>query len=261
MLRRLFAVALLLAVVLPQTLAAQEPSPGGQKLAVTTMRVLPADAARYEALTEQLANAAREINLDPGYGWFFWNDVFDYMLVYPFENMAYWDDPDQWARQFQGTSAETRVNELFEEFGTITSEVTASEVLETVPNWSHLPDVATSSEQFAFIEVTDIWLKSGTEMEWEALVKDWVDLLAEAEYPYPTIGYRCFFGCGSDALLVTLYDSREAFYGVNSLERLIEANGLGEAFTDIVERYVLMAARQEVSHGAARPGMGYRIVP
>lgn len=260
MLRRLFAVALLLAVVLPQTLAAQEPSPGGQKLAVTTSRLLPADVARYEALTEELAAAAREINLDPGYGWFFWNDVFDYTLVYPFENMAYWDDPDQWARQFQGTSAETKVNELFEGFGTITSEVTVNEIIEAVPNWSYLLDVSTSSEQFAFIEVTDIWLKAGTEMEWEALAKDWVDLLAEAEYPYPTIGYRCFFGCAYNVRLVTLYDSREAFYGANSLDRLIEAKELGAAFTDIVERYVLMAAQQEVSHSAARPDMGYRIV-
>ncbi len=261
MLRRLFAVALLLAVVLPQTLAAQEPSPGGQKLAVTTMRLLPADAARFETVTEQLVAAAREINLDPGYGWFYWNEVFDYALVYPFENMAYWDDADQWARQFQGTSAETKVNELFEEFGTITSEVTVSEIIETVPNWSHLLDVATSSEQFAFIEVTDIWLKAGTEMEWEALVKDWVDLLAEAEYPYPTIGYRCFFGCGYNTRLVTLYDSREAFYGANSLDRLIEAKGLGAAYTDIVGRYVLMAVQQEVRNEGARPNMGYRIVP
>lgn len=261
MLRRFTAVVLLLAVVLPPALSAQEPSPGGQKLMVQTSRVLPTDAARYEALTEELAGIAMEIELDPGYGWWFWNDVFDYQLVYPFENMAYWDDPDQWARQFMGTIADERISELFQEFSTITSEITASEVLETVPNWSYLLDVAGSSEQFAFVEVTDIWLNPGTAMDWEALAKDWVEFLAAAEYPYPVLGYRCMFGCGSNAMLVTLYDNREAYYGVNSLERLVEEKGLGEAFMDIVQRYVQMAARQEISHGAARPGMGYRVVP
>jgi len=39
------------------------------------------------------------------------------------------------------------------------------DVLETVPNWSHMLEEANSSEQSAFIEVTDIWIKSGKEME------------------------------------------------------------------------------------------------
>ncbi len=151
MLRPFLTVALLVATAMPYTAVAQEASPGGQKLYVATFRVLPADAARYEATTEKLVAAAQEINLDAGYGWTYWNDVFDYSLVYPFENMAYWDDPEQWARQFQGTPVEASVNELFAEFGSITSEATALEVLETVPNWSYLLEEATSSEQPAFI--------------------------------------------------------------------------------------------------------------
>ena len=165
MLRPLMAGALLLAVAVPHTAMTQEASPGGQKLMVATSRVLPSDVARFEATTEKLVAAAREVTLDPGYGWFYWNDVFDYWLVYPFENMAYWDDPEQWARQFQGTAVQDKVTELFGEFATISSEVLAVEIVETVPNWSYGLEQAAASEQSDFIEITDIWLKPGKEIE------------------------------------------------------------------------------------------------
>jgi hypothetical protein len=261
MLRRFFAVVLLSAAVLPYAATAQEASPGSSKLNVSVSRVLPADAARYEMLVEELVSVAREINLDPGYGWFFWNNVFDYTLVYPFENMAYWDDPDQWVRQFQGASAETKVNEIFEEFATISLEVISNEILETVPNWSHLLEEAAASEQSAFIEVTDIWIQGGKAMEWDALAQEYASFLAEIEYPYPTIGYRVLFGADERVVYVTLYDSREEFYGVNSLDRLIEAKAGTATWSAMWERYISMAARQEVHSGAARPNMGYRILP
>ncbi len=261
MLRPFLTVALLVAAAMPYTAVAQEASPGGQKLNVVTFRVLPADAARFEATTEKLVAAAQEINLDAGYGWFYWNDVFDYPLVYPIENMAYFDDPEQWVRQFQGTSVEVQVNELFGEFATISMEVTANEILETVPNWSYLLEEAASSEQSAFIEVTDVWIKSGKDMEWDALAQEYAALLAEIEYPYPTIGYRVMFGGAGRMIYVTLYDSREAFYGTNSLDRLIEGTGQTAAWSDLMEKYVAMAVQQEVRHGVAKPKMGYRIVP
>jgi hypothetical protein len=175
--------------------------------------------------------------------------------------MAYWDDPGQWARQFQGTSVEERMNELFGETAPPSMETTASEILETVPNWSHLLDEAGASEQFAFVQVTDVWLKPGKAMEWEEVIKDWVSLLGDAEYPYPVIGYRCMFGCGFDARLVTLHNSREDFYGSNSLNRLVEAKGLGTTRDAILERYVTIATRQLNTQGVARPDMGYRVVP
>jgi hypothetical protein len=261
MLRRSVAAALLLATVLPHALAAQEASPGGQKVNVTDYRLLPSDASRFEAVTEELVNAARGINLDPKYGWFYWNDAFDYTLVYPFENMAYWDDPDQWFRQYQGTAAETKVQELFEEFATIQWEVTENAILETVPNWSYLLEDAVSNEQSAFVMANNIWIKNGSEMEWDALAQDYVALLAEIEYPYPTIGYRVLFGGGAAIRYVTLYDSKVAYYGTNSMDRLVEAKGLTETWNDILERYAMMAAKEDVVHGAAKPNMGYRIVP
>ena len=261
MLRPFLTVALLVAAAMPYTAVAQEASPGGQKLNVAMFRVLPADVVQFEAAVEKLVAAAQEINLDAGYGWFYWNDLFDYSLVYPFENMAYWDDPEQWVRQFQGTSAEAKMNELFEEYATISMEVTANEILETVPNWSYLLEEAASSEQSAFIEVTDIWIKSGKDMEWDALAQEYAALLAEIDYPYPTIGYRVMFGGAGRMIYVTLYDSREAFYGTNSLDRLIEATGQTAAWSDIVEKYVAMAVRQEARHAIAKPNMGYRIIP
>ena len=261
MLRRSIAAALLLAAVLPHAVAAQEASPGGQKMNVTAFRLLPSDASRFEAVTEELVKAAREIDLDPGYGWFYWNDAFDYTLVYPFENMAYWDDPGQWNRQFQGTSAETKVIELFEEFATIQMEVTENAILETVPNWSYLLEEAGSSVQFPFILVNNIRIQNGKEMEWDALAQEYVAFLAEIEYPYPTIGYRVLFGGGDGIRYVTLYDSKVAFNGVNSMDRLVEAKGRTAFWGDILERYALMAAQEEIEHGAAKLNMGYRIVP
>ena len=62
-------------------------------------------------------------------------------------------------------------------------------------------------------------------------------------------------------IYVTLYDSKVAFYGVNSLDRLVEAKGQSAAFDDLVKKYVSIAVRQEMRHAMAKPAMGYRIVP
>ena len=112
-----------------------------------------------------------------------------------------------------------------------------------------------------FIEINDIWIKSGKEMEWDALAQEFVALLTAVEYPYPTIGYRVRFGGAERMIYVTLYDSKEAFFGVNSLDRLIEAKGQTDAADDIWERYVAIARQQETRHAIAKPNMGYRPLP
>jgi hypothetical protein len=62
-------------------------------------------------------------------------------------------------------------------------------------------------------------------------------------------------------IYVTLDDSKEAFFGINSIERLIEATGQTAALSELVEKYLSMAAQQEIRHAMARPDMGYRVLP
>lgn len=252
---------LILGVLLTAALAAapgalaQEEDSEGRVVQVQTWNVEPSDAARFEAAIEKVVEAAGQAGLTRDYGWSFYNELFTYTLVYPVENMAYFDDPDQWMRQFQGTPGEETLNAAFAEFDYVSSKVVANEIAEHLTEWTYEP--AGSDGDYGYAHVDEFWVKSGMDDEFGELVKEFMAFFKEIGYTYPIYGHRVRFGDSGRRVFVTVFDSKEAFYGSRSLDNLIEMKGAGEQWGGLLERFAKVITAAKHSDTEYQPHLSY----
>lgn len=120
-------VTLLALAIVPADVAAQEDE--GSLVQAVAWEISPADAGKWVGAIEKIVSAAKQANLSRNYGWVFYQeDIFRYRLIYPVENLAYFDDPMQWIRQFQGTPGQATLDEAFQTLNAISSTTLSDQV-------------------------------------------------------------------------------------------------------------------------------------
>ncbi|NIM50604.1 MAG: hypothetical protein GTN62_09770 [Gemmatimonadales bacterium] len=247
-----------MALALPVPAVAQG-GEGSGLAQVMTFKVEPDDYFTFQAAVEKIAQAAQEANLSRDYAWLFWSDMLNFTLVYPVKSMAYFDDPDQWVRQFQGTDGEKTLNEAFQAMMSIDDRIVSNEVIEHVRESSYpAPD---GVQQLAWAEVGEYWIKSGKEEEFDALTGEFLAFLKRIGYRYEISANRVRLGDVGRRLFVTFYDDRSNFFGPNSIESLMAEKGGAEEWQDIVTRFMDLITDAKVTHLAYRPEMSYWPMP
>jgi hypothetical protein len=252
---RWIAWTLALGLALPGGAAAQESAQPRVLFEILTWKVEPADAPAFEAAVRKIVAAATEAKLSRSYGWFFYNELYDYTLVYPVKNMAYFDDPQQWERQFQGTPGEKMLGEAFQAFGDLRYRIVEHEVLEEVADWSYAP--ASPPAQAPWAHVDNFWVKPGKEQQFDALTKEFVQFVKENGYAYAVDGHRVHFGDQQKTVFVTFFDSKDAFYGRNGLDALVTRKKVQEKWADMIRRLSLVVSDIEHFDSRYRPDLSY----
>lgn len=251
---RWILAALALGLVLPSAAAAQESAEKGQLAEIITWKVEPADAPTFEATIRKIVTAATQAKLSQGYGWFLYNDLFEYTLVFPVEAMAYFDDPQVWERQFEGTPGEPTLGEAFQAFGSLRYRTTDHHVIEEVEEWGYTPDKPPAETPWAHVD--RFWVRPGSQPDFDALTKEFVAFLKEIGYGYEIVAHRVHFGEGQTAF-VTFYDSREAFYGAKGLEALVSQKKAQQKYGDLVRRLSQLIFDADHFDTHYRPDLSY----
>ncbi len=255
-LRGALAVAASLGLALPSAARAQEEAEGGDLAQVIVFQVEPAQAQAFEEAVAQIVEAAELAELSKDYEWYFWNDIYEYVLVFPIANMAYFDDTDQWMRAFAGTPGEETLNAAFTALGPIEAKTVRNEIVESDPSISYMP-AAGWPENVRFAHVDMVWVKDGHEDDFTAIAKEYMTLFAQLELPYPTMGHRIKIGDSDRVDFVTFYDSKGDFYGKNDLMAIVEASGMGEKWGEMGSRLNQYVTDWKHQDFRAMPAMTY----
>ncbi len=232
--RAILGAALLAFLLAPAAALAQEDYERGELLYIETVKVMPKDAQAYEATIAKVVEAARLAKMSADYKWAFMNDGFTYTLVYPFKKMAYWDDPQQWMRAFQGTAGETKLNEAFGEYNQLSIRTVAAEVVEHMKDWSYSPAMEMEDSYLAHVE--EFWVMSGKQEQFGEITKEIMAFFKELGYPYAIGGHRTLFGDTDRVTFVIWYNDRGTFYGANSIEQLAAKKGMSEKWGGLMGR-------------------------
>ncbi len=239
----------------PSMLLAQDDNAKGQLLNVQTWRVDPSDAPAQDALIRQIVQAANEAKLKgPNTTWYFWSSDFNYTLVYPFENFAVLDTPNQFEKRFAGTPGEATLKAAFEGLEKIPTMDTKSTVIMTVPDWNYAPE---SAAEVKGAEVNEYWIETGQREAFDALAKDALALFEDVKYPYEVAGNRIIFGDVDRTVFVTFYDNKANYYGENDLTVLIKKAGREDDWGRINERFLQIVSRTTSNHINSRPELTF----
>lgn len=104
---------------------------------VMTWDVDPSHLTHQNTEMAKLTEAARMSGLeDPGASWYTWTSANSYLLVFPFENFAYLDDPMAFEKMFEGKAGEELLKEAFASMQTIPSFSNKTEIMMLIPDWT-----------------------------------------------------------------------------------------------------------------------------
>ena len=190
---------------------------------VMTWEVAPDQTDEWEAAVKQIVDAAKAANLAHEYGWTFYSHNNDYTLIYPVANFAYFDDPMQWIRQFEGTEGNEALQAAMGTMGTIDHRVLNEEIAVHKMDWSYMPgDMADFQQKIANhknVEVLEFWIRPGKNEEFSGIVKEYMTFFKDIGYAYPIMGHDTKFGQSGRAVFVTTIDDLSEFYGANSFQQ------------------------------------------
>ena len=227
---------------------------GPQYREINEFSVSPGDAAAFEATIEKIVAAAEQAGLSADFGWLFFRDGSDFTLVYPFENMAYFDDEEVWMRQFQGTPGEATLMEAFGDF-TGLDYSSANHIIKLNPEHSYRP--ATPIENPNWVHVVRNWVAPGRQ---EAHSENTVKLMAlieEVGWPYEVYAFNGVIGDGGLRSYVIPFDNKASFYGDNSLGAFLAQHEKAEEWEAVLgERQKLLRDSDDFDTELV-PGMTY----
>ncbi len=196
----------------------QEPNPVFQ---VTTIEVVPASLpAWYPAWVKQ-AQTAKAMGISSGeYGWWMYGSDNTVLIVRP-------KSRDELFRSGTGIRAAIRAVDsaqaaaIGEAFAGIQARASRTEITAYNPDLSYLPDDA--SYEPGGVSVWELTLAPGKFADFRARWAEMRGLLKELKYPYGMNHYTVRYG-DNRVQLVAFFDTRENYYGKNSLNKLFEAN-------------------------------------
>jgi len=232
----------------------------GQLYQVTTWNADPASSLGFEEAVKLFVSAAEKANSP--FKWAFWQKGTQYMIVYPVDAFAYFDDPGQFMRSLAGTPGEADVEKAMGMWPDLHMTVVSDEISELKEDWSYMVE-SFDMETITAAHFDIMWTKPNTEEAWDKLNKDWVTFFRELGSPYPYHGHSVRFGDTGRTVYVTFIDNLSDFYGKNDLEKLIEDKGMGEgwmklgdAFNATVQRWdhYIMDYRRDMSYWPMEEG-------
>jgi hypothetical protein len=216
----LAALAIVLACA-PGTAQAQQ---ARELYAVSHYDIPNADAPAFVTQLETLTAAAQQFGAR-GVSWHGYRDGSRISLLFPIANMAALDDTDRFPRAFRGTAGESAWTEFANGLNAMPYSMT-SEVIERVPTLSYAP---ARPGQESVVRVSTWHIAPGKMQEFAALMREVNAVRTQVGFPYRVEFFRSLVGEARRILVVTYYDSREAFHGASSMTRMLAANPEAQA--------------------------------
>jgi hypothetical protein len=231
---RFSALLTALALLVVSPLYAQEEM--GQLWDVQTVKVRPDHMDEFMGAVGKIYQAAEASDLSAEYGWHIWVDGFDVVIASPTPNMAAFDDPMAWMRQFEGTPGQEALNEAMEMMGDIAAQPVSREVWEVVDDWSYSPETP-PFERPGHAELFEFWMKPGMQEDFQELAKEIAAFVGEHGAGYPMTGYRFQFGDVGRAAFIVFLDDWGAYYGPNAMDKKIAGTPAEEEWEAIMTRF------------------------
>ncbi len=210
---------------------------------VMTWEIAPDQTDEWEAVIKEIVDAAKAANLGHDYGWTFYSKNNDYTLIYPIANYAYFDDPMQWMRQFEGTEGNEALQAAMAKFPTIDHRVVNEMISVHKMDWSYIPgdmaDLQQKMMDHRYVEVFEFSIRPGKNEEFGEIIKEYMTFFKEIGYSYPIMGHDTKFGQSGRAVFVTMIDDLSDFYGENNFEATVAKANATERMQELWTKLTL----------------------
>jgi len=216
--------------------------------------VSPADAAGFEMTMEKIVEAAKLADLSADYGWMFFRNGSNFTLVYPVESMAYFDDEDQWMRQFSGTPGEETLMEAFGMFEELAYS-SKSSIQKRNPAHSYMPPNPIENPNNVMVYMN--LLKPGKQEAHAENTAALMQIISDVQWRYAVHAFDGVIGDGGLRLYVVPFDDMATFYGEGSLQAYLAQHEKAEEWEALMGKRMKLVRAMDSQDHAFVPGMTY----
>jgi hypothetical protein len=170
----------------PVLLHAQQAPPPFTSVGIFHVPV--SDSPRFEEAVRGIVDAAGKAKLKARWGWEMWQSDNRYAVVSGLQSMGEMDDPMFWMKQFNNTPGQAALMQAFQKFNGMKLKE-ESEVMMQVKEWSYMP-ASGPPQQPGWALVGEYWQVSGSDEQYDRVVKDAIAFLKSINYPFMIIGNR-----------------------------------------------------------------------
>jgi len=201
--------------------SAQDTSPP-EVFQITTLELDPGTMMEWREGLRKQAAAARELNLPAAeVGWWAMNDNNRTMIVRRHARDELFSNPQVMQKIRAADSARAADVAASFQGGRVTARTT--EIVERAPDLSYQPATPLPNDQWSGIIMQTVTVAPGQGRAFREAVQAMNKVLADLKYPYARSVSFVRMGEGA-ARITTFIDTRENYFGKNSVTRLLEAN-------------------------------------
>jgi hypothetical protein len=223
-------VMLATAVAVSPTQAQQQAPPQAWRVVVT--QVLPSQIGAYRQNTTGLVKVAQAAK--SARPWFTYTTQNRFLVARPVRRDSIMANPNAAIRQAQP--------DLFQKWmeSTTPASVTEAEQLQNevwveIPDWTYTAPNAPST--VGGISITEFRGIPGQGAAMDSSRKAFVEFRKKIGYPYTVLALRVAIG-EPRFLFVTLYDSREAFFGTNAMNQVVQRANAEAEWQALIPRLI-----------------------
>lgn len=221
---------------------------------VMEFEVSPAHAAGFEMAMEKVVEAAKLADLSADYGWMIFRKGANFTLVYPVESMAYFDDEEQWMRQFAGTPGEATLGEAFEAFEALNY---SSKSMIHKANPAHSYDPPSPIENPNNVMVYVNWLKPGKQEAHAENTAALMKIISDVQWRYAVHAFDGVIGDGGMRIYVVPFDDLSTFHGEGSLPAYLAQHEKAEEWKALMDERMTLVRAMDSWDEEFVPGMTY----
>ena len=221
---------------------------------IIEFEVSPGQAAGFEMAMEKIVEAAELADLSADYGWMFFQNGSNFTLVFPVENMAYFDDEDQWMREFSDTPGEATLMEAFGMFDEL-DYTSKSSIQKRNAAHSYMPP--NPIENPNNVMVFSNWVKPGKQEAHAENTAALMELISDVQWRYAVHAFDGVIGDGGLRIYVVPFDDMATFYGDGSLQAALAQHEKGEEWEALMGKRMKLVRAMDSQDHASVPGMTY----
>jgi len=204
------------------SVASAQDAPPPPVFQITTLELEPGTMSAFRDGLRKQAAAAKAANLSAReVGWWAMNDNNRTMIVRPHSRDELFSNPQVMQKiRAADSAAAADVSAAFQG-GRVTGMTT--EIIQLAPNLSYQPATPLPDDQFGGVVIQTFDVAPGQGQAFNQAVQAINKAMADLKYPYARNLYRVRMGTARTQIY-TFIDTRENYYGKNSVQRLMEAN-------------------------------------
>ena len=223
---------------------------------LTLLTISPDEVSNFERDMNALSKLSKQVELGEQFDWLTYKrDNGQYLIVNFSSGISDALTIDQYRTGFKEKGVEQAFDTIMDALLQRTISIDKNHLIQMLLPWSTVREISVS--EFPLATMVEYQIPTKNIEDHDSAMRKLVALLKKVKYPYPLESSRGSLGAYGTMTLVWFYDSRDAYFGKNSLLNWMARHGSQEEFQTVMEKIEGLSLSTKAYHFSYQKQLSY----